>query len=105
MLRYDSFELIPLRNRVETTITLPIQCEAPSNCCQQWTAGRSPRPAAEPPHVTRDARRHAACNRVERKSAARGVPLCPHARGASPPLRRPTLGGRKQGWLSTHDYV
>jgi hypothetical protein len=58
------------------------------------TPGRLPRAGLKPPRISRDARRHAACNRVKRQSAAAGVPLCPPARGASARLTLSTLGGR-----------
>ena len=55
---------------------------------QEADGGPFTAPGAEAPLASRDARRHAACNRVKRQSAASGVPLCPHAHGASPQLMR-----------------
>jgi hypothetical protein len=43
----------------------------PANYCVKLSAGRSPRPAAEPPRVSLDARRHAACIRVNVKCGKR----------------------------------
>jgi hypothetical protein len=49
----------------------------------QADAGPFAAPGAEAPRTSQDARRHAACNRVKRQSAAGSVPLCPQARGAA----------------------
>ena len=43
---------------------------------QEAGSGPFTAPGAEAPFFTRDAPRHAACNRVKRQSAAGGVPLC-----------------------------
>jgi hypothetical protein len=57
------------------------RCAAP-NFGVKLTAGRLPRPAAEPPCSAQDARRHAACRRVNDKCGERRAAR-PHARGAT----------------------
>ena len=94
-LHYDSFELILFRHRLRATITLPIQCEAPSNYCQELSAGCLAWPVgrADSADSNSDGVTSVAC-RSCRKSVGRGNgrAALPVALAHPPQLRRQTLG-------------
>ena len=68
----------------------------PPNCCQKLSAGRSPLPGLKPLCAPEMRDVIPLADRVAFFELERGkrAAIAPHASGASPQLRRPTLGRR-----------
>ena len=86
-----------MRVTISRHFTSGIRADGAAQLLPEAVGGPFTALGAEAPFFSRDERRHAVCRSrppTDSLVAASGVPREPHALGASPQLRRPTLGRR-----------